>query len=381
MKDILWLIKNTLNVTFKNKKNIILYLCTPLIGIFISLLTSGNAAQPTIHVGMVNQDHGYIAKDTMKFIDGLKSVKASTLQESDVSKQITEGKLDCAIILESGFSKGIENGTPGKIRIVSIKGAQITGFIKSDLYQYIDNVTAISKVANGDQTTFEKLYQDYRHAAFKLSTNTLKDTSKNKNMTYQSIGFLIMIMLFSAGNFSEMILKEKENRTYFRLLSTPINARKYVFSNVVVSMIVLILQIIWMNLFIKNIFHIDTGVSFWQMTAILTLFALVAVGLTLMVVSFANSTTSAGAIQNLVITPSCLLAGCFWPVEIMPKSIQKMADFLPQRWTLDTITKLQQGHHLGSLYLNLLILFAFAIAFFLIAIYKFGRNNSVKNFI
>jgi ABC-2 type transport system permease protein len=100
-----------------------------------------------------------------------------------------------------------------------------------------------------------------------------------------------------------------------------------------------------------------------------------------MVVSFANSSTSAGAIQNLVITPSCLLAGCFWPVEIMPKSIQKMADFLPQRWTLDTITKLQQGHHLGSVYLNLLILFAFAIAFFLIAIYKFGRNNSVKNFI
>jgi ABC-2 type transport system permease protein len=381
MKDILWLIKKTLAVTFRNKKNIILYLCTPLIGIFISLLTYGNASQSTLNVGMVNHDHGYIATDTMKFIDGLENVKASKMTESEVAKKITDGKLDCAIILDSGFSKGIEDGSPGKIRIVSIKGAQITGFVKSYLYQYIDNAIVISKVAKGDQVTFEKMYHDYQHATFKLSTKTLKDTFKSKNMTSQSVGFLIMIMLFSAGNFSEIILKEKENRTYFRLLSTPINARKYLFSNVVVNMIVLFLQVIWMNLFIKNVFHIDTGVTFWQMTAILTLFALVAVGLTLMIVSFANSSTSAGAIQNLVITPSCLLAGCFWPVEIMPKSIQKVADFLPQRWTLDTISKLQQGHHLGSLYLNLLILFAFAIAFFLIATYNFGRNNNVKNFI
>jgi ABC-2 type transport system permease protein len=76
-----------------------------------------------------------------------------------------------------------------------------------------------------------------------------------------------------------------------------------------------------------------------------------------------------------------LLAGCFWPVEIMPKAVQKIADFLPQRWTLDTISKLQQGNHFDTLYLNYLILAAFAVAFFLIAVYKFGRSNSVKNFV
>jgi ABC-2 type transport system permease protein len=56
----------------------------------------------------------------------------------------------------------------------------------------------------------------------------------------------------------------------------------------------------------------------------------------------------------------------------------KSCDFLPQRWTLDTISKLQQGSHFGSLYLNYMILIAFAGAFFLIAIYKFGKNNSVQ---
>jgi ABC-2 type transport system permease protein len=380
MRDVFWLIKNTLSVTFRNKKNLLLYLFTPLIGIFISLLTYGNVTQPILNVGIINHDQGYIANDTVKFIDGLENVKVRKMKESEAAKKITAGELDCAIIFDSGFTKTVENGKADKIRIVSIKGAKITGLVKSYLYQYLDNIASISKVAKGDPITFKKMYDGYQHTTFNLSVNTLKDTSKSKNMTNQSIGFLIMIMLFSAGNFSEIIIKEKENRTYFRLLSTPINARKYVISNVIVSMLVLIIQILLMNLFMKNIFHFDTGVSLWHLTGVLTLFALVAVGLTLMLVSFANNTKSAGAIQNLVVTPSCLLAGCFWPVEIMPQTIQKMAHFLPQRWVLDTIGELQQGHNPLSLYLNYLILLAFAIAFFLIAIYKFGRNNSVRNF-
>ncbi len=65
----------------------------------------------------------------------------------------------------------------------------------------------------------------------------------------------------------------------------------------------------------------------------------------------------------------------------MPKAVQKVANFLPQRWLLDTIAKLQQGIPFAELYLNIFILFAFAIAFFLIAIYKFGRNNDARNFV
>jgi len=65
----------------------------------------------------------------------------------------------------------------------------------------------------------------------------------------------------------------------------------------------------------------------------------------------------------------------------MPKTLQKIANFLPQRWTLDTFTKLQEGHSISELSLHLLILFAFAAAFFLIAVYKFSRNTTTQNFV
>jgi ABC-2 type transport system permease protein len=381
MKDIFWLMKKILKVTFSKKRNILIYFGVPLIGILISFLAYGNAGSQVLKVGVVNQDRQTIANDTVHFLENLQNVHVEKMNEKEVNDNISSGALDCAIILNKGFSEKTQSGIPDNIQIVSIKGEEITGFVKSYLYQYLDNILLISRASAGDKKTFEKMYTNVQQDHYKLSISSLKDTSKSKNMTNQMIGFLIMIMLMSAGNFSEIIIKEKENRTYYRLLSTPITARKYVLSNIAVNLLVMFAQILCTLFFITVIFHIDMNVSFWQMTVVLLLFAFVAVGLSLMLVSFASSSASVSALQNLVSTPTCLLAGCFWPVEIMPKAVQKIADFLPQRWTLDTISKLQQGNHFDTLYLNYLILAAFAVAFFLIAVYKFGRSNSVKNFV
>ena len=171
-------------------------------------------------------------------------------------------------------------------------------------------------------------------------------------MTNQTIGFLIMIMLLSACSMSEIILLEKENRTYFRLLSTPINARKYLISNVIVNMIIMTIQVLITLTIMKNIFHIGINISFWEAAFVMFLFSLVAVGLSLVIISFSNSRSAASALQNLIITPTVMLSGCFWPVEVMPASLQKIADFLPQRWTLDTLTKLQEGNAFSGLYIK-----------------------------
>ncbi|MBT2699101.1 ABC transporter permease [Bacillus sp. ISL-40] len=381
MKDILWLIQNTLRVTFRKKKNIIMYLCMPLIGIFISLLVYGGDQKTILHVGIVNQDTSKITTDTIQFLKRLENVEISKITTADVQDQISSGDLDSVITFEKGYSDSVLAGEPDHIQLTSIKGAAITAYVKSYLHQYIDNIATISYVAGGNQQTFEQMYQDYQQTDYKLTTNALEDSSKNKFMTNQTIGFLIMIMLMSACNMSEIILLEKENRTYFRLLSTPINARKYIFSNVMVNMIVMTIQVLITLTIMKSIFDIGINMSFWSAAFVMLLFSLISVGISLVIVSFSNSRSAAGALQNLIITPTVMLSGCFWPVEVMPKSLQKIANFLPQRWTLDTLTKLQEGNEFSGLYLNFMILFAFAAAFFLIAVYRFSRNNSTQTFV
>ncbi len=130
--------------------------------------------------------------------------------------------------------------------------------------------------------------QGIKKSSFKMKTETLEDTSKNKDMTNQTMGYLIMFMLFSAVNLSGFILKEKENRTYFRLLSTPIDGKKFILSNVAVNMMILTLQIVIAVLFLTNVFHTNINMPFIVMIGVLMIFALIAIGLSLVIVSFSK---------------------------------------------------------------------------------------------
>ncbi|GED59984.1 ABC transporter permease [Brevibacillus formosus] len=382
MSEMLWLIRKTLMETFRSKKSWFTYLGLPIAGVLLSLTMYSNAGSGTIHVGIINQDGDQvITQDSIRFIERLNHVEVTVVDEQTMREQIVSGELDSGIVFEPGYAASVREGAPAHLNIVSVKGEQVTAYVKAMLHSYIGNLAAIGKAVQADEAKFTKLYAAYHEQSYKLSTVALQNNSNVARMTNQSIGFLIMFMMFSAVDMSEIILKEKGNRTFLRLLSSPMSARSYVFSNIIVSMFILLLQIIVTLLVMKNVFGIDAGVPYSQMILPLFVFALGAIALSLMTVAFAKSRAGAGAISNLIIVPTCLLAGCFFPMEIMPVTVRNISAFLPQHWLLDTVNKLQQGYSLGSLYLNIAILLAFATVFALIAIYRFGRNNDSRQFV
>lgn len=383
MNEMLWLIRKTLAGTFRSRSSWFVYIVLPIVGVLVSMFLYGNDNSGTLRVAVLNKDGSQlITQDTIGFLKGLDQIKVvAVTNEQAMNDDIAAGKLDSGIVFGQGFAASVRAGKPDHVNIVSVKGAQVTVFVKSMLESYIGGVAAIGQNVQGSEARFDQIYADYTQQTFKLTAETLKDTSNTKTMTYQSIGFLLAFMMFSATNMSELILKEKENRTFLRLLSSPVSARKYVFSNVAVNMLALLVQIAVTLFVMKNVLHIDSGIPYSQMIAALLLFSLTAVGLSLLIVAFAKSRANASAMQTLIINPTCLLAGCYFPMDIMPDTIRQISKFMPQHWLLDMINKLQQGQPFGSLYLNMAILVAFATVFALIAVYRFSRNNDVRQFV
>lgn len=381
-KEIWFLVTSTLRTTFRKRSALMLYFGLPLAGVLLSMLLYGSQGTRVLTVGVVNGDGSQqIAADTIGFVQGLDNVKLVNVTKSELEQQLAASKLDSGLVIDSGYSDSVLMGNPNHITIESVKGATVTSYMKSMLYEYIDNVTSISKIAGEDTAKFKELYERYHEADFKLTSAAVNDTSSTKEMTYQSIGFLILFMMISAVNLSELMLKNRENRTYFRILSSPVHARTYLLSNIIVNLIVMIAQIVVTLFVMRYVFHLNPGVPLVEMIGLLTLFALVSVSISLAIVSFAKGTAGASAMENLIITPTCLLSGCFFPISIMPEGIRHIADFLPQNWVLQSINKLQTGASLGSIWFNLVVLLAFAIVFFLIAAYKIGRNNDTRNFV
>ncbi|RUS45347.1 ABC transporter permease [Cohnella sp. AR92] len=381
-KDLLWLIRKNLNLILRNKNSWILHLALPLAGVLLSMLIYGSSNSGTLHIGIANQDsNAPLAADTVRYIEQLQKVKISLLDESKMRDGIQDGSIDSGIILSEGFSGKLQSGQSPTVDILSVKGAQVTAYVSAMLNNYLSNVAAIAQVTNGDASRFDRLYGDFVSHPYSVSAGTVKDASGKKDVTYQSIGFLLLFMLTSSYSLTELMQKERQDRTFLRMMASPVSSRTYVFSNVVVNAIVLIIQIAITLVFMKYLLGIDSGVPFGELAFILFLFALAAIGLSLLIISFSNSNGSSAALSNLIITPTCLLSGCFFPMDIMPETVRKISTFLPQHWLLDSLNKLQSGDGGSRFALNLTILIAFAAAFALIAAFRLSRKDSTQQFV
>lgn len=382
MRDLLWLTRKTIISVLRKKTNIFILLILPIAAALISMAIYGGGSGAPLRVSIVNLDgEQKLTQDTISFIEQLNKVQITVTDEESMKKDIAAGNSDTSVIFKQGFAASVQNGAPDHIEMISVKGAEVTAYVKSMLHSYISNAAAIAKYAAGDQEIFESLYEEYSSQSFKLSSVKVEDTAAVKNATYQTMGFLVALMMFSSVNLTSVILKEKENRTFFRIMASPISSKSYVLSNVIVNFIMLFVQIIITVFFMKQVLHMDSGIPAIQFVAILLLFGLTAIALALLIVSFARGSRMAGALQNLIITPSCLIAGCYFPLEIMPDRFRQLSGFMPQYWLLETVDKLQNGDSLSGLYLNLLTLIGFAAALTMVAIYNFSRNKDTRTFI
>ncbi|PAD18655.1 ABC transporter permease [Shouchella clausii] len=380
MKQTIWLVRKTLITTFKNYRNWLLYLLLPVIGLVLASLMFSNSPTSELYIGVVNQDSEQsLTKDAIAFVNNLDNVSIEVISESEINERLVAGELDAVLVFPDGFARSLSSGNPQNARIVSIQGEMVTSYAKSYVNMWIDRIAVISNAAQGEDD-FRALYEQYKESYFQLSAVQIDDQSVSNSMSKQSIGYLLILMMFSAVGLSGMMIKEKENRTYQRLLCAPVTGNMYTASNMLVNMLVMMLQIAVTLLVMIVFFQMSPGISAWLLFIVLVFFALVAVSLSLMIVALADNSMKANAWQTLIIIPTSLLAGCMFPVEVMPTYMQSIAEFLPQYWLLETIGQLQEGGMLSDVLLNLVILLAFALMFFLIAAYKFSRSRELKTF-
>jgi ABC-2 type transport system permease protein len=382
MKDLRWLIRKTLISTFKSYKSWLLYVGIPVVAIFLALMIqTDNSKGQILHMGIVNQDgEKTITQDAIAFIERLDSVEISEVDEAEINTLVASGDIDAAIVFPAGFAESLAHGEPEAVQIVSAQGAAVTGYVKAYLNPYIDNIALIGLTSAGDKTRFTELYTNYQEASFQLSVEKVEDRSVDFAVARQTIGYLIIIMLFGAATLSGIMIKEREERTFHRIIASAVLPRTYVMANIAVNLFIMILQIILTLMLMHFVLKIDPGISYLLLFALLALFALVAVSLSLAIVAFSSNYQMATALQSAVFFPTSILAGCMFPIETLPAALQSIASILPQYWLLGTFSELQQGSTLGSLSANLLILVAFAAALSLIAAYKVGRNNDVRSY-
>lgn len=381
MRNLLLLVLNTLKVTFRRKGNIIVYLFLPVVGLLLSIVIYSGAGSSDLRVGIVDMDNSRLSADFASALSSSNGYSMTSLSENDINASLLDRKQDAVIVVPKGFEKGVFESKPIKVELIAIKGQDTTVWLQNYSNLYVRNLVDMVTASAGGRSVFESIYSSYRANPLKVTAVELKDEKNSKLATVSSLGFLIMFIMLGAGLTSQFILNEKRSRTYYRICSAPVSPTSYIAANAATSLAIVVFQVILVQLLMKYAFRIETFVPDMLLFLILFMFGLVAVSISLVVTAFSNSSYMASTLSTLIITPTCMLGGCFWPVDFMGETMRKIAFFVPQRWALDAIQKLQSGSNLEGIAMNLVILLAFTAALLLVATYRFARTGNMQKFV
>jgi len=372
----LWTVTtNILKRLFKKPSSYLLHLLVPVVvsvGIFAIYSMWSDSV-----IGMALCDHDQTP--TSAFLVGaIEETGKFEVIETDISdaeRMVAEGEAAFAYVIPENFEVSVLAGEAPEITVYAVGQNQGTGWIGAVSDYQVQNMMDMAFAAEYDKTTLHQMLADLNNGAVTLKTSMVEDVTRGKETNANAIGMYMLLLMISTMTISLKILDEKQMGTFARIGMAPVNPKIYTLANVFANMIVATVQIAAVLTALTFIVHINFHMHPLMMFFIVWVFALCSVSLGLMMAAFAKRTDMAGTLLSLVVSPTCMLAGCFWPTSFMPDYMQKIAYITPQRWTLDAIMDMQSGGGLAKVGPSLLMVLAFTLLFFLLAAFKFRTEE------
>jgi ABC-2 type transport system permease protein len=184
---------------------------------------------------------------------------------------------------------------------------------------------------------------------------------RNGNLDILNIGLSLMFLMMLINQSVAVIAEDRRTQTMARVYAAPVRSFDIAAGNFIGCVLIGTLQVLAIAALIRFGFGYDFGVPAWMQIVIMECFILASLGIASAVAGFIRNTRQLNIINTLIITPTCMLGGCFWPIDIMPPFMQKLANFVPQKWAIDAMTSGGAGETLAGIALPLGILLLFAV--------------------
>lgn len=410
MKTAMAIAWKELLILFKDKGVLAVYFLMPLL--FASLLGmifgnagggGGEETKISIPLLVVNQDEGMYGQ---MVVDGLS--KAGVLvvtEESDASladAQVADGKTTAAVVIPAGLSDKIDAGEPVQVTVIKDPGQQeaaaiVTGIVDQamgeiglvgELRYGIHQVTAQNPgydqappelvQALEAQTLgviwsqVEAMRRDPVIAVKSEAVAGAEEKAPWKPITYYIPGFTVAFAFFLVPQMAGALLKEKEDGTFRRLMSSPMPRAALIGGKMLAYMVVVFAQVIVMFSVGYALFKMPMGRSPLGLVLLTLALALCSASLGMLVGALSRTSKQAdsrGSILGFVLMG---LGGTIFPFFRSDNMMATLSRLTPNAHALegymgllgDNWTVVQVLPQVG-------IVFGFAAVLFAIAVWRF----------
>jgi ABC-2 type transport system permease protein len=348
-------------------------LIMPLLMILIFGYTFGGDVK-NIAVEVVNQDTGlspgtspllpqglFLANNITKNFDRNTLSLRENTNINNARQKVHDGKAWAAIIFPANFTQNF---------LTTLTTQPGTIHPKVEVYLDASNPTIsaaiIKTISQTIQTTLKELTTTLNKTQIEMPI-TIEQTyayggSDTRFIDYFAPGVIsFAIMMVTTMITIILFVNERRNGTLQRLLVSPASESEIVVGYALAFAVIGVFQSIVVLAAAILLFNITIIGNILLALVVILLLAFGHQGLGILLSAAAKNEMQAVQFIPLIIFPSILLAGLFWPIESIPDYLQPLSYFIPLRYGIDAERSIMlRGWGIGEIWVDITILIIFA---------------------
>jgi ABC-2 type transport system permease protein len=304
------------------------------------------------------------------------------------------------IAFPADFTEGIDTGTGTELEVVSNAEdtedrAALSG-ISQSIASQVGSVSVIvatleelkeqEALSPQEKATIDQIIEQVKEQALSgrgvgpqsliaYSTEKVGDVEEQSPANWVIPGYLVMFVFFGAALGAETIVRERQNNTLERLMSSSVKRESIlggIFTGTAAKGLVQVLLFWVVGLLL---FNMDMGNSPAAVVILSILMVIVSAAFAIMLATLVKTQRSAGSIAVLASLVLAPIGGCWWPLFIMPEWLQGLARITPHGWATTGFNKLMLfGADFSAVVPEMLVLLGFAAFFSVIAVWRFRTS-------
>jgi ABC-2 type transport system permease protein len=379
MRKIISIARFEIKRLFQHRRTLLLLFGMPLLFTFIfgGAVTGNGEYKPEILV--VDEDQTGLSQELFTELKGTEAFSFKKGNAKSVAEKFDKQEITGYIRVENGFEDKWQNQEIPKVVFVSapsFEGAALVEQLINDRLTKLKISTTAARYyqdITGENPTAiqEKISDNLKSvpAPVEIVSVTKNENLKTmNNLTARSAGFSIMFVMIAMLSSTGILLEARQNGVWYRMMSTPATKFELLGGYMLAFFLIGWIQFGILMTLSQMIFHIEWGNTFANVILVSSLLLCI-IGLGLFIAGFVKTSEQQSVFGNLIIISSCMLAGVYWPVDIMPDVIQEIARFLPQYWGMEGFAELTvRGGGVADILAPVGILLGFAVVFLMVGL-------------
>ncbi|PJR04845.1 ABC transporter permease [Avrilella dinanensis] len=394
---------------------VILFVMPLVLVITVTLIqdSSFKAVSTRIEIAFVDNDKGEISKTIIDNLSKSESFVLVSVSEQELQHLVFKGKYQMGIVIPENLSSDLQNKVNHNVdKAISAFGlgddsdTEENHFSAKEIKLYFDPATHLS-FKSGVQNAIDKIVTQienqsiYRAFQEQLSEENSffeqeslivfeeilptanSEEPKPNSVQHNIAAWTLFAMFFIVVPLSVNMVKEKNQGTYIRLLTSPVSHLVFLGGKIITYLIICLLQFYVMLFIGKFVFPYFGLIALeWTNLGLLTIVALfcglAAIGFGVLLGTYAETQEQSAPFGATSVIILAALGGVWVPVFAMPDIMQGFAKISPMNWGLNAFYDilLRQGG-LSDILPDIILLFLFFVATLTISIIYDKKKRTV----